>query len=57
VPFSVFKDYENPLKLFYSFRPWGRDTGQMVRQGNALFPMANGLSVDSLKREMDSLKD
>jgi hypothetical protein len=54
VPFSVFKDHDNPLRLFYSFRPWGRDTGQTVRQVNGLYPMARGLSIDRLKREFGS---
>jgi hypothetical protein len=63
VPFSVFKDHDNPLKLLYSFSPWTRDTGQTVRQPNGFYPMANPYAsstlgnVDSFRRQLDGLKD
>ena len=63
VPFSVFKDHDNPLKLLYSFSPWTRDTGQTVRQVHGLYPMANPYTssttgnIDSFRRQLDELKD
>jgi hypothetical protein len=63
VPFSVFKDHDNPLKLLYSFSPWTRDTGQTVRQVHGLYPMANPYTssttgnIDSFRRQLEELKD
>jgi hypothetical protein len=64
VPFSVFKDHDNPLRLLYSFRPWGRDTGRTVDQVNTLYPMAdtnatigNIGNIDSFRRQLEELKD
>jgi hypothetical protein len=63
VPFSVFKDHDNPIKLLYSFSPWTRDVGQTVRQPHGLYPMANPYAssapgdVDSFRRQMEGLKD
>jgi hypothetical protein len=63
VPFSVFKNYDNPLKLLYSFSPWTRDTGQTVRQVSGFYPMANPYSssttsnIDNFRRQLEELKD
>ncbi|MCK5404629.1 MAG: YjbH domain-containing protein, partial [Desulfobulbaceae bacterium] len=57
IPFSLFTDSDDSKKLNYSFRPWGRDTGQTVSQINSLYPMAARGSINDFKQTIEELKD